>query len=64
MEYPNRKIWIVQCLLLFSAACFISQLNASDDVVWSRLFVLDLLLMIEFVLMLCGWCVADFLRVV
>ncbi|KAG6410658.1 hypothetical protein SASPL_128723 [Salvia splendens] len=38
MEYPNRKIWIVQCLLLFSAACFISQLNASDDVIFYESF--------------------------
>ncbi|KAL1554070.1 calnexin [Salvia divinorum] len=38
MEYPNRKIWIVQCLLLFSAACFISQLHASDDVIFYESF--------------------------
>ncbi|KAL9169994.1 hypothetical protein ABFS82_04G115300 [Erythranthe guttata] len=31
MEDPNRKIWIMQYLLLLSAACFISQLYASDD---------------------------------
>lgn len=31
MADPNRKIWIMQCLLL-SVACFVSQLYASDDV--------------------------------
>ncbi|KAL0397190.1 UNVERIFIED_CONTAM: Calnexin [Sesamum calycinum] len=32
MEDPNRKIWIMQCLLLLSIACFVAQLYASDDV--------------------------------
>ncbi|KAL0429687.1 UNVERIFIED_CONTAM: Calnexin1 [Sesamum radiatum] len=32
MEDPNRKIWIMQCLLLLSIASFFAQLYASDDV--------------------------------
>ncbi|CAI9754174.1 unnamed protein product [Fraxinus pennsylvanica] len=32
MEDRKRKIWIIQCFLSLSIGCFVSQLNASNDV--------------------------------
>ncbi|XP_051115683.1 calnexin homolog 1-like [Andrographis paniculata] len=37
MEDPNRKIWMLQCLLL-SLACFASHLSATDDVTFYESF--------------------------
>ncbi|KAL3617663.1 calnexin Cnx1 [Castilleja foliolosa] len=38
MEGPSRKIWIMQYLFLLSIGCFVSQLYASDDVIFNESF--------------------------